>query len=105
MSCVLFTYTGYLQDLGRMRINRSLLWDYFDKDPQFTVNHKARCNICQAVVLTSGNTSNLKHHLQSKHSDPDDNIFQQYLDAEAEKQNRTAASAEPSTSNLNKKFL
>jgi hypothetical protein len=46
----------------------------------------------------------LKHHLQTKHSSPDNNIFQQYLNEEAEKRERSAqnsaASAEASTSNF-----
>ena len=54
-------------------------------DQHFAVNYKAICNICSTVILTGGNTTNLKHHLQNKHSDPDDNIYKQYLDAEDEK--------------------
>jgi hypothetical protein len=87
-----------------MRANRSLLWNYVVQDPQYSVNHKAVSNICHGSVSTSGNTSNLKHHLQTKNSSPDNNIFQQYLNEEAEKRERSAqnyaASAEASTSNL-----
>ena len=40
-SVVLFTNTGYLQDLGRMRINRSLLWNYFDTEAYILLSNLA----------------------------------------------------------------
>ncbi|XP_046752038.1 E3 SUMO-protein ligase ZBED1-like [Diprion similis] len=43
--------------------NRSKVWDYFA-----TIDsNSARCKFCQSVIKTSGNTSNLRGHLHSKH--------------------------------------
>lgn len=40
----------------------STMWKYFNK-----VKNGASCKFCNAVVKTSGNTTNLKQHLKRKH--------------------------------------
>lgn len=61
------------------------MWNYFVRSDTYAVDHKVICKACNKTILTSGNTSNMKHHLQTRHSEQDDNIYQTYLDEEAEK--------------------
>lgn len=43
---------------------KSTLWKHFIKGSE-----GAKCNVCQQFIKTSGNTTNLRYHLQRKHSD------------------------------------
>uniref|UniRef100_A0A8D9EFA7 Zinc finger BED domain-containing protein 1 n=1 Tax=Cacopsylla melanoneura TaxID=428564 RepID=A0A8D9EFA7_9HEMI len=45
------------------RRNKSIVWDYFSKDNDGTV----QCTICNAIYKNCGNTSNLRSHLLQKH--------------------------------------
>lgn len=45
----------------------SALWDYFTKDPDYTLTKIARCNTCSIRVKTSGNSTNLASHLLRHH--------------------------------------
>jgi hypothetical protein len=47
----------------------SEVWKYFTRDVDFKKNKKAICNICGAsYVCSGGSTSNLKKHIDRKHS-------------------------------------
>lgn len=76
-----------------MRNNRSLLWNYFFRCDTYAVDHKVTCNACNSTILTSGNTSNMKMHLQTRHSEQEDNIYQTYLDEVAEKAMQNSAAS------------
>lgn len=41
----------------------AIVWDYFNKID----TSSARCKQCNTIVKTSGNTSNLRAHINNKH--------------------------------------
>lgn len=42
---------------------KSAVWEHFEKEP----NNCAKCRHCGVKIKTSGNTTNLKNHLEHKH--------------------------------------
>lgn len=52
---------------------KSIVWKYFTK----TGGHKfSQCNLCDKIIKTSGNTTNLKCHLRNKHRDEISDVFE-----------------------------
>lgn len=43
---------------------KSIVWTYFVR-----TSDGGKCKLCQVSVKTSGNTTNLKNHLQRRHSE------------------------------------
>lgn len=46
--------------------NTSKVWNFYSKTNDFKV---CECNLCGKLIKSSGNTTNLKGHLKSKHFD------------------------------------
>ncbi|XP_053594570.1 E3 SUMO-protein ligase ZBED1 isoform X2 [Microplitis demolitor] len=76
--------------------NKSKTWEYFTPiNPNL-----ARCKFCQSMIKTSGNTTNLRSHLNSKHK-----MFIP-VDMQVNIKKRTAAAVEePSSSTVERKKL
>lgn len=50
-----------------MAPSKSELWNYFQK----LTDTSAQCNLCNQIIKTSGNITNLKAHINTKHKDID----------------------------------
>lgn len=61
-----YIFSGYkMSDGAKGKRSRSVIWDYFEKDPQAPT--KAKCMRCGDKLQHSKNTSNLFKHLSKQH--------------------------------------
>lgn len=52
----------------RIRSNRKLLWDFFEKSEDYQVNKEVNCKLCEVIIKSSGDTSNMETHLRQHFS-------------------------------------
>jgi hypothetical protein len=80
-----------------MRVNKSVVWDFFSRSENYKVNKKATCLECNENVKGSGNTTNFVTHLRTNH----ESVLAKYLTAKLQQQQQIARAACPPSNQQN----